>query len=133
MFFHKYFNLQNVKKAREARQTAKTQKSKTKKKKESKEQPEEQRFLESDGDLESLESLDVGGDEVDADDIDEMFASPRTDKHQSKELFDYSDLLQDVQNAYKESIDEGTSNKIFESLPSESTVSVKASKTVRRV
>ena len=108
LFFHKYFTLQSVKKAREARQTAKNlKKSKASQKKDSLDQ--QRSFLQQDDsvdDLESLQSLDLG-DDVDMEDgLDEMFASATEENTKlPNELFDYSDLMQDIAEADEDSID----------------------------
>ena len=102
-----------MKKAREARQTAKSlKKSKASRKKDSFDQ--QRSFLQQDEseDLESLQSLDLDADVDMEEGLDEMFASATEENTKlPNELFDYSDLIQDIEEADEESMDssdEGT-------------------------
>lgn len=60
-----------------------------------------------DDDLESMESLDIGGDEVDAHDIDMMFGQKDSGKQADNGLFDYSDLMETMQGAHEDDLNSG--------------------------
>lgn len=89
-----------MKKARKARQTAKITKQSKEKGRIQNDVDEE--LLSAEGtDLESFEDLELDEAEISAKDVIEMFGKPDSKRKSSKELYDYSELLNDVQRAYQ--------------------------------
>eukprot|EP00210_Caulerpa_lentillifera_P000607 g588.t1 len=98
VFFHKYFNLQGVKKDRQMRQHVKQRKK-------GKLQMDSEGILTEDEDeLESLGDSEFEDMETNATDFDQMFnGGPK--RHTSKppaELYDYSALVEDLEEAYRD-------------------------------